>query len=387
MRVLAISSPSATHFMPAVPLMWALRSAGHDVMFLGQPDVVGMARGAGLPTVCEGALFDVDELFLGLPEGKRPIDIGLAQLPRGGWTAAALAWVFHAKYLLDPYLDFARRWKPDLIVTDPLEYAGLIVGGVLGVPTVHHRWGPEPVSSAGLALARTLLHGRAVRHGLAGLPDPALLLDPFPAELGLPDEPAGRPIRPVAYNGGGSVPSWLWQAEGDRRRVCVSFGRSILPLNGLSLIRHVVDAFDGLDGVEALVTLEREHRPALGPVPDQVRLVDPLPIREVLEISDAVVHHGGGGTTLTAVLAARPHLLLPQIMDQHVRCERLEEAGVAVRLGDAGSQNDPGVIRDALTTLLDKPGYRQAAVALRERALELPSPAEVARDLEELAAR
>ncbi|TXJ74870.1 DUF1205 domain-containing protein [Streptomyces lavendulae] len=385
MRVLAVSSPSATHFMPAVPLMWALRSAGHDVMFLGQPDVVGMARSAGLPTVSEGVLFDVDELFLGLPEGRRPIDIGLAQLPPGGWTAAALAWVFHAKYLLDPYLDFARRWKPDLIVTDPLEYAGLIIGGVLGVPTVHHRWGPEPISAAGLELARKLLHGRAVRHGLAGLPDPAVLLDPFPAELALPDQPAGRPIRPVAFNGGGTVPSWVWRADRDRRRVCVSFGRSILSLNGMTLIRHVVDAFDGLDGVEALVTLEREQHPALGPVPENVRLVEPLPLREALEISDAVVHHGGGGTTLTAVLGGRPHLLLPQIMDQHVRCRRMEEAGVAVRLGDAASQNDPAVIREALTALLAKPGYREAALALRDRVLELPSPADVARDLEEIA--
>ncbi|MEV4926779.1 nucleotide disphospho-sugar-binding domain-containing protein [Streptomyces roseoverticillatus] len=373
--------------MPAVPLMWALRSAGHEVMFLGQPDVVGMARSSGLPTVSEGALFDVDELFLGLPPGRRPIEIGLAQLPQGGWTAAALAWVFHAKYLLEPYLDFARRWKPDLIVTDPLEYAGLIVGGVLGVPVVHHRWGPEPISSAGLGLARKLLHGRAVRHGLAGLPDPDMLLDPFPAEIALPDEPRGRPIRPVAYNGGGSVPSWALPGDREGRRVCVSFGRSILPLNGMSLIRHVVDAFDGLEDVEAVVTLERERHAELGPVPKQVRLVDPVPIREVLEGSDAVVHHGGGGTTLTAVLAGLPHLLLPQIMDQHVRCERLEAAGVGIRLGDAAGQNDPAAIREALTALLDEQRFRTAAADLGERTRALPSPAEVARELEELALR
>ncbi|UKY51777.1 nucleotide disphospho-sugar-binding domain-containing protein [Streptomyces inhibens] len=385
MRVLAISSPSTTHFMTAVPLMWALRAAGHETMFLGQPDVTGMARAAGLPTTTLGSRFDAGEFFHSLPEGLRPIEAGLAQIPPGAWSKVGMAWVYHAKYLLEPYLEFATAWKPDLIITDPLEYTGLLIGGVLGVPCVHHRWSAEPMSSAGLGLAKNLLHGRARRYGLEEVPDPDVVLDPFPAEWALPDVPAGTPIRPVPYNGGGTLPDWVRDAP-EGRRVCASFGMSTVELNGLPLIRHVADAFDGLDGVEGIITLDRAHQELLGPVPKQVRLVEPTPIQGLFEISDAVVHHGGGGSSITALMTGLPQLLMPQLMDQHPRCEQIERSGVGILLGDAGSQNDPSVIREALVNLLDKARYREAAVGLREVAGRLPSPAEVALQLEETAA-
>ncbi|MDW6062592.1 hypothetical protein SAZ11_36845 [Streptomyces sp. FXJ1.4098] len=47
MRVLMMSTPVSSHFAPLVPLAWALRSAGHEVLVAGQPDVMGPARSAG----------------------------------------------------------------------------------------------------------------------------------------------------------------------------------------------------------------------------------------------------------------------------------------------------------------------------------------------------
>ncbi|GAA3035986.1 hypothetical protein GCM10020000_11910 [Streptomyces olivoverticillatus] len=41
MRVLIIPSPVTTHFMPMIPLAWALRAAGHELLVAGQPDVMG----------------------------------------------------------------------------------------------------------------------------------------------------------------------------------------------------------------------------------------------------------------------------------------------------------------------------------------------------------
>jgi UDP:flavonoid glycosyltransferase YjiC (YdhE family) len=383
MRVLAISSPSTSHFMPVVPLIWALRSAGHEVMFLGQPDVVGMARSAGLPTVTVGKLFDADQWFRALlPADKRPIEAGVAQIPPNGWRAIGTGWAYNAKDLLGPCLEFARSWRPDLIVTDPLEYSGLIIGGVLGVPAVHHRWSAEPMTAATLGTAKKILQETAQSVGLEEVPDPDVVLDPFPAAMAIPGVPAGRPIRPVPYNGGGSVPSWIRDAP-ETRRVCVTFGLSTVHLNGLPLVRHIVDGCAGLDA-EAVVMLDKESQDQLGPVPANVRLVESAPLKELLDISDAVVHHGGGGTTITALMLGLPHLLLPQIMDQHPRCTQIEATGAAIQLADAESQNDPETIHDALRAILGKPQYRDAALSLREQANELPSTAETARYLENL---
>jgi UDP:flavonoid glycosyltransferase YjiC (YdhE family) len=385
MRVLAISSPSVTHFMPAVPLLWAARAAGHEVMFLGQPDVTGMAEAAGLPTVTTGALFDAGEFFHALPAGKRPIEAGIAQVPPGGWQNVGMAWIYHAKYLLEPYLEFAREWKPDVVLTDPLDYSGLIVGGAVGAVTVHHRWGAELMTPAGLGLAKKLLRGRAARYGLTAVPDPDVVLDPFPASWALPEVEPGMPIRPVPYNGGGELPEWL-RAQPGRLRVCATFGMATVRLNGLSLVRHVVDAFDGLDDVEAVITLDRASQELLGPVPEHVRLVEPVPIQGLVETSDLVVHHGGAGTVITTLMAGLPHLLLPQMMDQRARCERIAASGAAIQLDTAETQNDPATIRDALIELLDEPHYTNTAVNLREEADSLPSPGDITCMLEDLVA-
>lgn len=384
MRVLALSSPSATHFMPAVPLAWALRAAGHEVVLAGQPDVMGMARGAGLPAVSVGHLYDGLGALNALPAGKRPLEAGFLQMPKGSEPQLAAAWVFHAKYLLHPYLELAQSWRPDLILTDALEYAGLAVGGVLGVPVVQHRWAAESVTSVGLNLARMMLDAQARRLGAAdGVPAPAMVLDPFPAAFAVPDAPAGTPVRPIPYNGGGVAPELPPRTAG-RRRVCVSFGMATVELNGLPLIRHIADAFDGLDEAEAVVTLDRAHQERLGPVPGNVILIEPAPLTSFIDTCDAVVHHGGAGTLATALMAGIPHLLFPQMWDHHERCAQMARAGAAICLETAEEQNDPAGIHKALAALLGEPGYRETAAALRAESERLPSPAEITARLERL---
>lgn len=387
MRVFALSSPSPTHFMPAFPLLWALRAAGHEVVFAGQPEVIGMARGAGLPALSVGDPFGANDFFLSLPEGRRPIEAGVAQIPDDGWAGTGTAWVYHAKYLAPRYLEIARSLRPDLIVTDPLEYAGLVLGAVLDVPVVHYRWGPELMTPAGLPLARRMLRGPARRLGAVGdeVPGPALILDPFPSAWAIPQVPAGQPVRPVPYNGGGSAPGWA--AEPKRaRRVCVTLGLATVELNGLPLVRHIAEAFDGMPDTEAVITLDPRHQELLGPVPGNVRLADPAPLTTFIDTCDAVIHHGGAGTTTTTLMAGLPHLLVPQMMDQLARCAQMARSGAALSLTTAREQDDPGAVRAALTTLLEDPQYRETAGKLRAEAEQLPSPAAVTARLELLAA-
>ncbi|MFF2924214.1 nucleotide disphospho-sugar-binding domain-containing protein [Streptomyces celluloflavus] len=387
MRVLMIPSPAATHFMPLVPLAWALRAAGHELLVAGQPDVLGVARQAGLNAVSLGDWFRADEeLRRLLPPGKRPLEV------IGRWTAEQLSefppnWLVHSERVLPEYVAFAREFRPDVIVSDALECNVLAVGGTLGIPVVHHRYGVDPLSGPFLTGARRALRRHCAELGLAELPDPTVVLDPCPPGLQLPELAPGRPIRYVPFNGSGELPGWLRErrpAGSPVRRVAVSLGSMTLELNGVPLLRRILAAFEGLPDVEAVATVPEAHRAAVGPVPDGVRMVDPVPLHLLFADCDAVVHHGGTGTGMTATSFGLPQLVLPQLADQFAYGERLAAAGAAVILDGAAHQDDPVRLRAALESVVAEPGHRKAAEELRRAMGEMPAPSRVAADLEQL---
>jgi UDP:flavonoid glycosyltransferase YjiC (YdhE family) len=212
-----------------------------------------------------------------------------------------------------------------------------------------------------------------------------MLLDPCPPNLQLPGVDPGTPIRYVPFNGSGALPDWLRDDRGHVSRVAVSLGGRTLFYNGVPLVRHIVNAFRGLPDAEALVTVESEYREAIGPVPPNVRLIDPVPLHLLLGSCAAVVHHGGSGTTMTATSFGLPQLALPQLADQFWHGDRLVEAGAGIAFDDADRQNDPGQLHDALMELLAVPGYRKAAGEIRLEMQEMPPPSEVVAGLEQLA--
>lgn len=48
MRVLFTTTPGRGHFFPMVPLAWALRCAGHQVVVAAPPQIAESVRAAGL---------------------------------------------------------------------------------------------------------------------------------------------------------------------------------------------------------------------------------------------------------------------------------------------------------------------------------------------------
>ncbi len=387
MRVLLLSTPVSTHFAPLVPIGWALQAAGHQVLVAGQPDLVGPSVDAGLSILPVGEAFHVAEvLAAGLPPGARHIEVQ-GRPPEGQLGAGARVWAMHARYTAEAYLRLAREWRPDLIVSDRLEFGARVVGAALGVPVVQHRWGVDVIATAAEAPARRTLAALCGRLGVAGgVPAPDLTLDPCPPGLQSPDVPAGTPVRFVPNNGTGVRPDWAARS-GVRRRVCVSLGRLTLALGGLGLVRTIAEAAGGVPDCETVITVDAADADRLGPLPASVRVVDPVPLDLVLESCDAVVHHGGSGTELTATLFGLPQLALPQLLDAFVVGDRLEACGAGISLATAAEQNDPATVRAALTTLLDDPAPRQAAQALAAAMRDMPTPAALVPRFEELAAR
>jgi glycosyltransferase len=392
MRVLMMTTPVPTHFSPLIALAWALRAAGHDLLVAGQPDVLAMAHSAGLSAVSIADWFRVEQHMRDrLVDGKRPVE----SVPRPTTEELGdfgLVWVGQTRYVLPMYLRFARGFRPDLIVSDPFEYSALVVGGALGVPVVHHRWGVDPLSEPARVAVREPLRELCERHGVAGLPDPTVLVDPCPPSLQLPGVEPGVPMRYVPFNGSGVLPGWLHaeregggrEGEGGQRRVVVSLGGRTLLLNGVPFVRTILWAFDEMPGVRVLATVAPEFRAALGQLPGNVELIDPTPLDLFLDTCDAVVHHGGAGTTMTATSFGLPQLVLPQLADHFAHGDRIAAVGAGIAFDTAAEQDDPGRLRESLAALLFEPGYREAAGELRREMRRMPSPAAVVADLERL---
>jgi UDP:flavonoid glycosyltransferase YjiC (YdhE family) len=385
MRVLVTATPVPTHFMPLVSLAWALRSAGHEILVAGQPDIMATVRSAGLGGASVGDWFRVGDLMRDhLREGERAIQAFGRPKPL---TEFPDVWLRHSDNVLPGYLELARSFQPDLIVSDVLECNALILGGVLGIPVIHHRWGVDPISGPVRTAARTALQERCEHYGLDALPDPTVLLDPCPPRLQLPDAAPGTAIRYVPFNGGGLLPSWLPRksSDGGIRRVAVSLGVRSLALNGVPHLRRILQSFDGLTDTEAVVTVEERYREEIGRVPANVRMIEPTPLHLFLGACSAVVHHGGSGTVMTSTSFGLPQLALPQLADQFAHGDRLAASGAGITLDDAESQDDPQRLSESLTDLLSDPGYRTSAGELGRYMERMPTPSRVVSDLERIA--
>jgi UDP:flavonoid glycosyltransferase YjiC (YdhE family) len=374
LRVL-ITAVAPSHLLPMVPLAWAACAAGHQVLVAGGPGVTGAAAGAGLHAYTVGK-DPVAEPVTGGPAQAR--DFG----PR---------WRDRVGGVLGDYLALARGWRPDLVVTDPMEFSAFIVGGVLGRPVVTHRWGPDALTTVARPAAAEALASICAGAGLAGgLPEPALTLDPCPPGLQSPLAGAAEHIRFVPYNGAGTGSPALPERAGSRR-VCVTlgiFGGQLLAHHGTTMLHSIMRAVDGLPETEAVLTVRPELREQLPPVPPSVRLVDPTPLDELLPQCDAVVHHGGTGTALTAVAHGVPPLVLTQSHPAYATTgERVQAAGAGRTIADPATQADPAAVRRALAAVLDEPAYREGTGTLRGQMHALPLPAAVVSTLEQMVRR
>jgi glycosyltransferase len=384
MRVLMIPTPVPTHFTPLVPLGWALRAAGHDVLVATQPDMLPAVEAAGLNGVSVGVGFHMEERQQG---GLQPDERPLETHGRHALEAARPGWIFamHATYMWQAYIETARLLRADVVVADPLESTSLVVGGVLGIPVYQHRWGVDPLSGAVRREAAVMLRGQCERLGLEKLPEPTALLDPCPPKLQIPDIDPGLPFRFVPFNGNGPLPAWVdarFRAERSRPRVLVTLGARTLDLNGVPFVRDFLAAFGRMPGIEVLATIPARHRTLIGDLPDTVRMVDPAPLNLLLDGCDVVVHHGGAGTTMTATAHGLPQLVLPQLADQFAHGDRLRDTGAGLTFDTAEQQNNPDLLCEALNTLLTDPGYARAAGDLRQDMRNQPPLAEIVAAME-----
>ncbi|PYC63452.1 glycosyl transferase family 28 [Micromonospora arborensis] len=415
MRVLITVIAVKTHLYNAVPLAWALRAAGHDVRVAGQPDLADAITAAGLTAVPVG-----EELAMGRsssgPRGQTFRAHGGGMLPPdeltwehalGAFTVACpVEYEFFAdQTVLDDLVGYARQWQPDLVIWDALTFSGAIAAHASGAAHARLLFGIDYVTRMYDGFVRLRdqqpaerredpvaewLAGRLARYGCESHPglDRELMtgqacIDPTPSWMQTPLDLPWLPMRFVPYNGGEAAPDWVYERP-DRPRVCLSLGMSGRDLFGGDQVSVVelVTALATLD-VEVVATLTAGQLDGAR-LPDNVRVVDFVPLNDLLPTCAAIVQHGGFGTLGNVLTHGVPSLTVPAPWwDERDLGRHLHERGAGLLLEP--ERITPAALTDAVRELLTDPRHRENAEDVRREILATPSPAAVTSALEQLA--
>nr|WP_276512060.1 nucleotide disphospho-sugar-binding domain-containing protein [Microbacterium thalassium] len=165
-----------------------------------------------------------------------------------------------------------------------------------------------------------------------------------------------------------SLPEW---GDPDAPLVYVTFGSVAATMPFGPLFRSVLAALADMP-IRVLLTTGHAGSPEeLRPWPPNAHVETWWPQDEAMTEAVAVIGHGGFGTTMAALAAGVPQVVLPLFTgDQAINASRVDacRAGVRVDLG-----HDPaGQLRTALTRVLDDTAYRAGAQRLRDEIAELP---------------
>ncbi|MEV1294067.1 activator-dependent family glycosyltransferase [Pseudonocardia sp. NPDC049635] len=411
MRILFTTMAERSHVLTMVPLAWALATAGHEVRLAGSPMITETTASAGITAVEVGK----DHTYHELLGAQDTVEHEMADwsepfADRQTWEQVLLKYQAGVPYGLAPFNDpivddlveFARWWRPDLVVWDPLTYAGPVAAAAVGAAHARLLWSIDVYSTM-----RSVFNGLAADQPADEREDPLrewlepqleavgsgfdgralhgdFSIDQVPPGIQLDLGDLRRvPMRYTAYNGRAVVPPWVYEPL-ERPRVLLTPGTSFATALGETYIplRDSLDALADLD-VEVVATLSAEEQEQLGTVPPNTRLTEFVPLHAMVGSCSAVIHHGGFGTWSTAALHGVPQVLLPiRHGDMWIKAIRTAELGAGLYAHP--SSVGVGDLRDMVRRLLNEPSFTTAAGKLRDRMLGMPAPNEIIGEIESL---
>jgi UDP:flavonoid glycosyltransferase YjiC (YdhE family) len=437
MRVLFAAIAEKTHFMTMAPLAWALRTAGHDVRFASQPGFAQVITQAGLTAVPVGRDIDMWQINARDPDwtwvrGVVPTPYDVAENPqratwpylKDGYAGAVRTWHKPENFpVIAALVDFARHWRPDLIIWEPYTFAGSIAARSCGAAHARLLWSidifgvtrdhylrlldGQPAEDRTDPLAEWL-GGYARKFGTPFAEDMVtghFTIDQLPDSLRTAADLHYVRMRYVPYGGPAVVPKWLWDRPAHPRpahprpahprpahprparpRVALTMGLSTTDHDvGYDVpVQDVLDALADLD-IELVATIAEAEQRKLERIPDNARLVSYVPLQALLPTCAAVIHHAGYGTLLTIAQYPVPQLAVPCDFDEPELARRLTEHGcaLAVRASEATGRT----VRECILRLLREPAFRERASQLHDEMLALPTANQLVAQLEELTAR
>ncbi|NLU74343.1 DUF1205 domain-containing protein [Streptomyces sp. HNM0575] len=418
MRTLIAVAPLTAHLYPSIPLAWALQSAGHEVRVASNSGLVGQITAAGLTAVGLGERSSppppvTDEQLerfgdaLGFEAGSDSDQLWRAI----GYYMVAAKTRYHPdeegrQELADNLVGAARDWRPDLVIWDPACPVGAVAARECGAASARMMWGPDyigwlrgrlveragdPASAASpetdpLAELLAPVFGR-FGHGFSEeLLFGDFTIDPLPPLLPRREGLRRIPMRWVPYTGAAPVPEWLSRPP-SRPRVCLSLGVTGRTVHDGPDAR-VMAAFEAVAGmdVEVVATVDAGQLGEDPKVPGNVRIVDYLPLTQLMPTCSAVIHHGGFGTFFAAAAHRVPQMIVMEELGSALNSTRyLEARGAGMALHSDGLT--AAQVGGGLSRMLTEPSFQRGAAAVYADMTAAPGPGEIVPVLERMAAQ
>ncbi|MGH3621528.1 MAG: nucleotide disphospho-sugar-binding domain-containing protein [Sciscionella sp.] len=151
---------------------------------------------------------------------------------------------------------------------------------------------------------------------------------------------------------------------------------------------ELLDMASSLD-IELVATLNPAQLASVSRVPGNVRVVDYLPLNQLLPTCSVIIHHGGGGTFAAAVAEKVPQLITPGMGADRVETATYVADRGAGLLGPYldGADFSVDLLKRQLGRLLDEPSFKDGAAELYDEMTATPSPNDAVPELERLTAR
>lgn len=417
MRVLCATTAGTGHFGPMIPVAQACAAAGHEVRVAAPESFAGHVQRAGL---AHAPFDDVPPEVMGAVFGRLP---SLSMEEANHTVIRDIFGRLDARAAFPRVNEVVERWRPDVVLREPCEFGSLAAAERAGVPHVEvaigignlQLWAAdllvEPLReldeivglapgtcSAAMATAPLLTsvpasldgrdpgardgsaHGADAGHDVAGqdVAGQDVAAQAVPAVLRYRDPAGGDRV--------GSLPA-AW-GDADDPLVYVTFGSvtggfaDLGPVMFEGSLRALADL-----PVRVLLTTGHAGDPeALRPWPANAQVEQWWPQDEVMPRASAMVGHGGFGTTMSALAAGVPQVVVPLFaFDQEVNATRIAEVGAGIRL--EGQVEATEHLAEAVTRALSDERMRSVAGALADEIASLPNVSELVETIEALAAR
>jgi MGT family glycosyltransferase len=210
-----------------------------------------------------------------------------------------------------------------------------------------------------------------------------LYIDTCPPALQSPEIATVAPVqrlRPAAADSASvDPPDWLGRLDSP---AIVYLTMGTVWNRNIDVFRTVIEAVRDED-IDLIVTIGRGNDPAsLGSQPDNVHVHQYIPQAVLLPRCDAVITHGGAGTTLGALAFGVPVVLLPQGADQYANAEHIVATGAGLQL--LRDELSVDAVRASVRAVLDDASYRRCAERIKTEIHDMPDARDAVRRIEAL---
>lgn len=370
MRVLFASTRGVGHFNPLVPFADACLRHDHELLVAGPPSLAGAVERAGY----EFWVFDDPP-----EEELAEVWASVPSLPPDEANAVVIGEIFgrlDATASLPRLREACAEWAPDVVVRESNEYGSAVAAEVHGIPHARVAIGLSRMEELALRFAANAVDtlrcsvalssdatARALRHS------PYLTL--FPASFEDPQEgeqPHTHRFHDPAWNTSvAELPDWWSDSAAPLLYITLGSVAGAMEMTA-SVYQAALEAVADLP-VRVLLTVGHDaNLEVFAEAPPNVRIERWVQQAEVLSHASAVVCHGGAGSTLGALAAGLPIVVVPLFADHPYNAQRVAAVGAGV-----AAAPDARDIRDGISRVLETDSYRAAAQRLAGEMRSSPS--------------